>query len=111
MASAILNDATTGLTITPSVNTNNTGVPAAIQTIASATPTNMQALNLPNQSETAYLRCFARFDQAGPTLVTSAITNLANSFASQGNATLGGNAAQVTGLFTLVGSFVFASLI
>ena len=103
-------DQTGTITIGTGTDTNNTSFPSNIQKFLSVTPALMSGLNLPNQSQTFHLRCFANFDQSADT-VTDSTVSLATTFAAQGNATLGGNAAQITGLFALVGSFVFASLI
>ncbi len=46
----------TAPSMTPT-NTNNAGTLTAIHTYSGMTPANMASLNLPNQTETSYLRC------------------------------------------------------
>ncbi|CAI2379425.1 unnamed protein product [Moneuplotes crassus] len=80
--------------------------PILIRTFYNLSVTTLADLKLPNQSQTAYFRCFARFDHADTASLDLPIVDIGALLTTKGNATIHGSSA---GSFSLL-LFTIATL-
>lgn len=106
-AGAFNTGAMTAMTGTFTGSTNTT-TNVAIQTATGLTPTEMVGNSLPNTTQTAYLRCFAKFDAATATDLATGISDVAATYTATKNVTLKGASYGVTAVLAVAGSAIAA---
>ncbi|CAI2375111.1 unnamed protein product [Moneuplotes crassus] len=88
-------------------NSNNSTAKTVSHTFSGLTPTQLSVgTNMPNQTETWYVRCFARFDNAASAALTGGVTDLATTLGNGKNLSLKGNGYQVATILAVAGSLV-----
>ncbi len=84
--------------------TSNSSTNTITRTISAVTPAEMATANLPNMTETFYLRCFGLYNVATPTVFTTGVTTVDTSYTGNANVTLKGSSSSVAAILAVAGS-------
>ncbi|CAI2374999.1 unnamed protein product [Moneuplotes crassus] len=99
--------ALTAVTSPAGTNSNNSTAKTVSYTFSGLTPTQLSSsVYMPNQTETWYVRCFARFDNAASASLASGVSDLATTLGNGKNLSLKGNGYQVATILAVAGSLV-----
>lgn len=97
----------TSVTSPAGTNTNNDTAKAVYHTFTGLTPTQLAStVYMPNQTETWYVRCFARFDNAASAALAGGVSDLSSTLGNGKNLSLKGNGYQVATILAVAGSLV-----